>query len=458
MSGRRAIGDGGDSSVMPFLFATGIENSYPVIRINKGEREGQLERRDGMELSGHYQRWREDFELVKELGVDALRYGPPLYRCHLGPHKYDWSFPDETFGALRGLGIVPITDLCHFGVPDWIGDFQNPEWPEHFAAYAGAFARRFPWVQLYTPVNEMFVAAAFSAQRGWWNERLTSDRGFVTAVKHLVRANLLAEEAILRVQPDALFVQSEASQYFHHSGPDTLDTADFFNQKRFLPLDLNYGRDVLASAYEYLLDNGVTREEYHWLQERGRAMRPRCIMGNDYYEENEYKVMNREGKLGPSGEIFGYYVITHQYFERYKLPVMHTETNLKDAENAPKWLWKEWSNVLRLKQDGVPLLGFTWYSLIDQTDWDTALREDNHKINGCGLYTHARKIRPVGRAYKELIGLWHDRMPLDSLSREIYRMGPGDRNGRKPANGAAGAGHRTSRGRKRPRHLVSHET
>ncbi len=41
-------------------------------------------------------------------------------------------------------------DLCHFGVPDWIGNFQNSDFPELFAVYAKEFAQRFPWVQLYT--------------------------------------------------------------------------------------------------------------------------------------------------------------------------------------------------------------------------------------------------------------------------------------------------------------------
>ena len=72
---------------------------------------------------------------------------------------------------MRRLGIEPIADLCHFGVPDWVGSFQNPDWPGYFAEYARAFARRYPWVSRYTPVNEIFVAARFSGQYGWWNER-----------------------------------------------------------------------------------------------------------------------------------------------------------------------------------------------------------------------------------------------------------------------------------------------
>ena len=116
--------------------------------------------------------------------------------------------------------------------------------------------------------------------------------------------------------------------------------------------------------------------------------------------------------------LFGYYVICHQYFDRYHLPVMHTETNRKDSEAAPARLWKEWSNILRLQHDGVPIVGFTWFSLTDQVDWDTALREDHHRINPLGLFDLKRRIRPVGSAYRELIRDWRNRMPMESaLSR-----------------------------------------
>ena len=57
-------------------------------------------------------------------------------------------------------------------------------------------------------------------------------------------------------------------------------------------------------------------------------------------------------------------------------------------------------------QDGVPLLGFTWYSLIDQVDWDSALRDDKGKINHLGLFDMDRNIRSVGKAYKHLMELW----------------------------------------------------
>ena len=391
-----------------FMFATGIENSYPTIG-------GGRKRQDELEKCRFYENWRTDFQLVQDLGVKVLRFGPALYRVWLGDGRYDWEFTDQCMADLKARNITPIIDLCHFGLPDWLGNFQNPDFPLLFSRYAADFARRFPWVQLYTPVNEMYVCAMFSARYGWWNEQLSSDQAFVTALKIIVKANVLAMQEILKIRPDALFIQSESSEYFHPEEPGAIKLAQRLNAERFLSLDLNYGHTVDAQMYTFLLDNGMSREEYDFFQDQ--HLKPHCIMGNDYYSTNEHRVAV-DGGTAPSGEIFGYSEITLQYFSRYRLPVMHTETNTwqrETGQEAVQWLWKEWANVLHMRTLGIPVLGFTWYSLTDQVDWDSALREDNGVVNPLGLYDLDRKIRPVGERYKELISKWADVLPMDSV-------------------------------------------
>ena len=390
-----------------FMFATGIENSIPTIDNGKF-------RVDEMEKCGHYTHWMQDFSLVRELGIKFLRYGPPLHTTMRGPGNYDWEFADKTFAELKRLRIIPIVDLCHFGVPDWIGNFQNPDFSALFSEYAGAFAARYPWIQLYTPVNEMFICATFSASYGWWNEQLKSDRSFVTALKHIVKANVLAMHSILDHRPDAIFIQSESSEYFHADNPAAIRPAEWLNAKRFLSLDLNYGRKVNSDVYEFIMDNGMTRDEYHFFMNNN--LKHHCVLGNDYYVTNEHRV-EENGNTDWAGEIFGYNEITRQYYERYRLPVMHTETNLKEGahgDEAVLWLRKQFANVLRVRNSGVPTVGFTWYSLTDQVDWDTALRENNGNINPLGLYDLDRNIRKVGKAYKQLISDWRDVLPVES--------------------------------------------
>jgi beta-glucosidase len=409
----------GRKRITTFMFATGVENSVPTI-------DNGRTRVDEMESCGHYDRWREDFALVQEMGIAYLRYGPPIHRTWFGPGQYDWDFADQSFSELERMNIVPIVDLCHFGVPDWIGNFQNPDFPQQFCIYARAFAERFPWVQLYTPVNEMYICATFSARYGWWNEQLSNDRAFVTALKHIVRANVMAMHEILEVRPDAIFIQSESSEYFHAEAPSAIRPAEIMNSQRFLSLDLNYGRRLDSEMYEYLMDHGMTREEYHFFLDN--RLKQHCIMGNDYYVTNEHRV-SVDGTTRTSGEIFGYSEITRQYHQRYYLPVMHTETNLSQGPlgtEAVDWLWKQWANVLRVRNDGVPIIGFTWYSLTDQVDWDSALREKRGNVNPLGLYDLDRNIRPVGKAYKRLIQQWRDVLPTQSLCLTVPVILPSD--------------------------------
>ncbi len=70
--------------------------------------------------------------------------------------------------------------------------------------------------------------------------------------------------------------------------------------------------------------------------------------------------------------------------------------------------------VQQLRADGIPVCGMTWYSLTDQIDWDTALRENNQRVHTVGLYDLYRNIRPVGKAYQRLIRQWGDTPLLPS--------------------------------------------
>jgi beta-glucosidase/6-phospho-beta-glucosidase/beta-galactosidase len=385
-----------------FMFAVGIECSNPITT-------GNL-RIDQLATAGHYETWQKDLRLVKGLGLRYLRYGPPIHRIFLGPGQYDWTWLDGVMAEMQKLGIRPIIDLVHFGLPDWLKDFQNPNWPSCLAEYAHAFAERYPWVKFYTPVNEIYITAQFSAAFGWWNERLMSDYAFVTNLKHCVKAAILSMRAILQQRPDAIFIYSESTEYVHPGSPKMVKRALFMNERRFLSLDLLFGHDVSATMYKYLVESGMSEVEYQWYRDQS-DLRSHCIMGTDYYITNEHVIRDDGSSIG-AGDVYGYYVITRQYFDRYRLPVMHTETN-RTSPDAVGWLWKEWMNLLRLREDGVPIIGFTWYGLIDMVDWDSALTKPLGHINKVGLYTMDRNERKVAAEYRKLIQNFSD-LPISS--------------------------------------------
>ena len=282
---------------------------------------------------------------MKELGLRVLRYGLPYPIVNPHQGRYDWEFADLVMNEMKRLKITPILDLLHFGVPDWIGNFQNPELPVHFAKYAEAVAKRYPWVRFYTPVNEIYVTAKLSAKDGVWNEQMKSDRAFVTALKHLVAASTLATQRIAVHRPDCVIVQSESAEITHQACATKDPELALWTKLRFASLDLLYAHPPDADVYIFLMENGMTREEYDWkMQGEPPGYQ---IMGNDYYGRNE-KIKLPDGSQISAEDVMGWYQITREYYERYKKPVMHTETNTFDADAAPAWLWKQWINVLRI--------------------------------------------------------------------------------------------------------------
>jgi beta-glucosidase/6-phospho-beta-glucosidase/beta-galactosidase len=393
--GKRVPADG------RFIFATGIECSYPTTEQGRW-------RRDEMAATGHYRRWREDFELAREVGVTHIRYGPPLHLIFWGPGQFDWQWSDEPLAELEHFGPEPIIDLCHFGLPAWLENFQNPDIAAALAEYADAFAKRYPWVRFYTPVNEMYVCARMSALDGRWNEQLRDESAFVRAVMNLASASIHMTNAILAVRSDAVFINSESSEFYQPCCPDEdiQQTAEFENERRFLPLDLIYSHDVSPRMRDHLRKHGVGDEQFAWFM----ASKPpkRTVLGLDYYEWNE-RLVSGDGRARALGELFGWYVIASQYWERYRRTLMHTETNRADAADASRWLWRQWHNVQLLRSAGVPIIGFTWYSLTDQIDWNRGIERPLGIIDPVGLFDLNRDPREVALSYKHLIDAHRDR-------------------------------------------------
>ena len=382
------------SDFMTFLFATGIENGYPTLP--NGHRIDQMDR------CGHYARWEQDFELVRELGVRALRFGPAYYRTHVAPNRFDWEHADEPMARLRELGIEVIADLCHFGVPSWLGGFQDPAFAVLFGEYARNFARRYPWVRFFTPVHEILTCAANSGLHGRWNECRTDDRSFVRALRNLCMAHELAVEAILSERPDAIIIQAESLEHYHAAGRGAAAEAERWNALKFLSLDLTLGRELAPGMAGYLNQHGVTSNDLSFFRER-RAEGRRWI-GLDYFATREHRITST-GRKTTSRKGLGFRRLATEYYHRYRVPLFHSETH-RATGLAVSWLKEQWEEVLALRASRIPIHGFTWGSLVDQTDLRQEPEAERGATQPVGLYDLGRTIRPVGEAYRALVQRW----------------------------------------------------
>jgi beta-glucosidase/6-phospho-beta-glucosidase/beta-galactosidase len=361
-----------------FVIATGIECSAPLVDGN---------RVDELVKTGHDVRYAEDFRLAAALGVRFIRYGIPFHRVNPRPGSFDWVWVDAALDACRDAGLTPIVDLMHFGVPDDLRDYQNPDVPARFGAYARAFAERYPWIRHYTPVNEPFITAAFSARQGLWNEQRSDERSFVRALLHVMQAAVLGAAEIRTARPGCVLIQAETCHFTHPLTPGAIERAALENELRFTTFELAFGRRLPDIVTRHLLDHGATADELAWFERNGSE--EAWIVGNDYYETSEQEI-DDAGSIRTSGLRLGYYELANQYHERLGRPIMHTETN-RSGPRAAAWLDAQWTDVVRLRAENVPIRGFTWYGLVNHVDWDSTLTRDDGRENRCGLVTLGRR-------------------------------------------------------------------
>jgi beta-glucosidase/6-phospho-beta-glucosidase/beta-galactosidase len=372
-----------------FVLATGIECSAPMV---DGRRVDELIK------TGHRERYADDFALAREAGVRYLRYGIPFHEVNPRPGAFDWSWVDGALAACRAAGLTPIVDLMHFGVPDDLGDYQDPAVPDRFGAFVRAFTERYPWARYFTPVNEPYITAAFSARQGFWNEQLSDERAFVRALLNVMRCVVVGAAEIRQARPDAVLIQAETCHYTHPLVRDAIDRADLENELRFTTFELAFGRPLPDRVVRHLVDHGVERDELRWFEANGSD--ENWIVGNDYYATSEMAI-GSDGRLRSSGVRLGYYELAQQYHERLGRPIMHSETNA-GGPAAGAWLESQWTDVVRLRRDGLPIRGFTWYGLVNHVDWDSTLTKDAGRENDCGLVSLARRRRPIFRDFRAI--------------------------------------------------------
>jgi beta-glucosidase/6-phospho-beta-glucosidase/beta-galactosidase len=353
-----------------FIWAGGIENTF-VPHTRRGHRA-----LDEYELIGHYEHWRQDLALARDLGLQALRWGVPWYRVEPRQGQWDWRWTDQVIPYMVAeLGITPIIDLMHYGCPLWMDQpFIDSDYPQAVAAYAGAFAKRYKdLIRWYTPLNEPFVNALMCDKRGLWPPYRRGDRGYVHLILQLAQGMLRTVEAIKSVDSAAMMVHVEAAGFNQAATEDLTMSAWEDQHRRYVSFDLLTGRVTPEHAlWAWLVRHGAAPNV---LADIARNAITLDLMGLNFYPRwsTQEVYMDRRGR--PAYRLVekdgsGFAALIHQYYERYQVPIMVTETSeYGSVSRRARWLDTSVAAIKQLRGEGVPVIGYTWFPLFTMIDW-----------------------------------------------------------------------------------------
>ncbi len=361
-----------------------------------------------------------DFDRFAELGVTRLRHA--VLWENVAPVEIGdahWQWPDSSLERIRELQIRPIVGLLHHGSGPKSTSLLDPLFAEKLARYAETVARRYPWVEEYTPVNEPLTTARFSALYGHWYPHKKDEYSFAKALLNQCRGVVLSMRAIRNVNSSARLVQTEdLAKIF--STPKLAYQAEFENERRWCSYDLLCGQlHRNHRMWGHFLWAGIDERELMWFIEN--PCPPDVIGINHYLSGNRFLDENLErypvechggngrdryadvlaARVLESGAI-NVDELLMAAWKRYGSPVAITEChNGCTREEQMRWLREVWDGAERAKTGGADVLAVTAWSLLGAYDWNQLVTQKNDHYEP-GLYD-IRSSRPRPTVLVEMV-------------------------------------------------------
>lgn len=335
----------------------------------------------------HYNKYREDFKLAKELGHNATRFSVDWSRIEPEEGKFDEKELEhylEEVKYLRSLGIESFVTLWHWPLPLWLrdkGGWENKETIKYFEKFSEKVVTKLKGeVKYWITLNEPEVYMGQSYFLGDWPPQKKSVISAWVVIHNLIEAHRKVYGVIKKI--DSKLQVGIAKNNIYHEAYQ----GKWWNK-------------VLKTVYDwrdnkYILDKISDCQDFiglnHYLHDR--------IDG--WTGKNEDKCVSDFGwEIYPES-------IYHALIElkKYNKPVFITEHGCADAkdEYRPWFLVESLKSLNRAIEDGVDVRGYLYWSLMDNFEWDKGfwLRFGLIEINYENL---ERKPRKSAYLYQKII-------------------------------------------------------
>ena len=404
-------------------------SSHQIEGDNKLNDWWEWEQSGGTEPSGkacdHYNRFREDISLAKELCHNSHRFGLEWSRLEKEDGKWDrseWAHYKAVIDELAANRIIPLITLNHFALPLWFknkGGWLNDRSPEYFARFCvKAIEELGRYCDHWITINEPNILAILSYHYGIWTPCKKDFNEAMIVLKNMLKGHVLAYQKMkerANRRPDILTPKigiAKAVTAFHPcSRISFLDRIATFNRSQFhnhsfinsaikgkvlLPT-LPKEKLPIKKAMDFIGLNYYFRQFIH---------HEKPFSKNIFGEVCDLKHHPKAGKTTDMGwEIYprGIYEVIKN-MSRYKLPIIIAENGLatKDDMVRQQYIKTHLEYVLKAINEGAGVVGYLHWSLMDNFEWAEGYSKRFGLIE-VNFKTQKRKIRDSGRYYASII-------------------------------------------------------
>lgn len=346
---------------------------------------GECEALDLVCATGHLQSFESDYANLARLGVNTIRESVG-WRLSERDGKFDFTRAQRFAEAAQRHGLQILWSLMHYGTPDGVSMLEE-DFDRRLADFAAAAARALRSVTedapVYTPINEIgFLAWAVSSTSLFYpygaghgdDVQSTIQSGYDVKCR-LVRASLLAMEAIRSEDPRARFLHIEPMVHVvaPNAAPELADLAAEVRSYQWQVWDLIEGR---------------------LMPELGGHPRHLDLIGVNHYHSGQWEV-GTEARLhwhlqDPRRMPFG--ELLREAWHRYSRPLIVAETSHVGSGRV-QWLNDIAAQVQLARDTGVPVGGICLYPIVDRPDWSDATHWHNSGLWDATFSSESKEAR-----------------------------------------------------------------
>lgn len=356
----------------------------------------------------HYHRWREDVALMKELGLKSYRFSiswPRVLPAGTGAvNQKGLEFYVSLCDELRAAGIKPLVTLYHWDLPTALyekGGWENPDSPLWFEEYVRTVARALgDRVHAWLTFNEfqMFVGLGYDLGIHAPFIRGAGDGRLMGITRNLLLAHGRAVSALREVTPSVPVGMAPTGDVHlpKDESPEAVEAAralTFSVAGDYIVSNTWWGDPILLGRYpegakERFGDLLYTLSAEEWAQ----VSQPldfygfNCYQGTIDYPIDPMKYDNY-GYQGCPRTLMTWnvtqdalYWSSKFLYERYQKPLIITENGFSGLDwvaldghvhdgNRIDFLHRYLLGLRRAVDEGIPVLGYHCWSLLDNFEW-----------------------------------------------------------------------------------------
>ena len=364
----------------------------------------------------HYHRYQEDVDLMKQIGLKAYRLSVSWPRVipegtgRVNPAGMD--FYDRLVDSLLEASVTPFITLFHWDYPQTLfsrGGWLNPASPNWFAEYAELVVGRLgDRVQNWLTLNE----PTFFIWLGHWTgvnaPGLKLSQGEVLQVLHnTLLAHGKGVQAIRASSPVDCRVGLAATGFVGLPSGETEDEIELARSGMFsVPLDDQRQQNSLVmdpiflGKYPDAAEVSFGKDMPHIRPgDMETIHQPLDFLGYNIYEGwNLNPTQDGQFAIVPqpvgAPRTAAYWQMSPELcywgprflYERYGMPILVTENGISGADwimldgkiHDPERIDFMRRNLLNLRkamQEGVPVMGYFYWSILDNFEWQLGFKE-----------------------------------------------------------------------------------